>query len=357
MRSALGNIYKDENGVYTVSVELPRDSRTGKRRRLVKTVRGSLKDAERARAKLLTDVGRGDVVCDVIEMKEFWEDHYLPYANKRLRAGTVFGYTKKYKQYIEPRFGNMLLSQIEPIVIDRWLDDLGTDTKRFEAFKMLRQLLSRAVRWNLLTSNPCDRVEVPNKPTYRPEVLTAEEVRIYLEHFRDSPVEAGVLIALGGGLRRSEIVALDWEDITSDGIVTVDNAITSIGGEAKDDKPKTEFSNRRVHLPKFVTKRLNELRSKGPILQNSKGERMHPEKFSHLYAQRRNTLPEGVKRIPLKNLRHTSLTMAIESGVDLLAVSRRAGHSNVSITSAYYVRPHERVDAAAADAMDAFLGA
>ncbi len=292
MRSALGNIYKDENGVYTVSVELPRDHRTGKRRRLYKTVRGSLRDAEQAKAKLLTDIGKGEAVRDAIEMSDFWKNHYLPYVKKRLREGTVFGYEKKYKQYIEPRFGNMLLSQIEPIVIDRWLDDIDTVNKRFEAFKMLRQILSRAVRWNLLDSNPCDRVEIPNKPTYRPEVLTAEEVRIYLEHFRDSPVEAGVLVALGGGLRRSEIVALDWEDITSDGIV---------------------------------------------------------------YAQRRNTLPEGVKRIPLKNLRHTSLTMAIESGVDLLAVSRRAGHSNVSITSAYYVRPHESVDAAAADAMDAFL--
>lgn len=288
----MGNIYKDENGVYTVSVELPRDHRTGKRRRLYKTVRGSLRDAEQAKAKLLTDIGKGEAVRDAIEMSDFWKNHYLPYVKKRLREGTVFGYEKKYKQYIEPRFGNMLLSQIEPIVIDRWLDDIDTVNKRFEAFKMLRQILSRAVRWNLLDSNPCDRVEIPNKPTYRPEVLTAEEVRIYLEHFRDSPVEAGVLVALGGGLRRSEIVALDWEDITSDGIV---------------------------------------------------------------YAQRRNTLPEGVKRIPLKNLRHTSLTMAIESGVDLLAVSRRAGHSNVSITSAYYVRPHESVDAAAADAMDAFL--
>lgn len=356
MRSALGNIYKDENGVYTVSVELPRDHRTGKRRRLYKTVRGSLRDAEQAKAKLLTDIGKGEAVRDAIEMSDFWKNHYLPYVKKRLREGTVFGYEKKYKQYIEPRFGNMLLSQIEPIVIDRWLDDIDTVNKRFEAFKMLRQILSRAVRWNLLDSNPCDRVEIPNKPTYRPEVLTAEEVRIYLGHFRGSPVEAGVLVALGGGLRRSEIVALDWEDITSDGIVTIDNAITSIGGEAKDDKPKTEFSNRRVHLPKFVTKRLNELRGKGPLLQNSKGERMHPEKFSALYAKQRDTLPEGVKRIPLKNLRHTSLTMAIESGVDLLAVSRRAGHSNVAITSAYYVRPHESVDAAAADAMDAFLG-
>ena len=355
MRDALGSIHKDENGVYTVSVELPRDPRTGKRRRAYKTVRGSLKDAERARAKLLTEAGKGEEVRETIEMGDFWDNYYYPYVKKRLRETTVFGYKRKYKQYIETRFGNMLISRIEPIMIDRWLDEYDTPSKRFEAYKMLRQILARAVRWNLLASNPCDRVEVPKKPRYRPEVLTAQEVKAYIKHFKDDPVEAGVLVALGGGLRRSEIVALDWKDITLDGIITVDNAITSIGGEAHDDVPKTEFSTRRVHLPKFVITRLNELRDKGPLLKSSKGERMHPEKFSALFAERRNTLPEGIKRIPLKNLRHTSLTMAIESGVDLLAVSRRAGHSNVSITSAYYVRPHDSVDAAAADAMDDFL--
>ena len=36
-----------------------------------------------------------------------------------------------------------------------------------------------------------------------------------------------------------------------------------------------------------------------------------------------------VKQIPLKNLRHTSLSLSIEAGVDILAVSRRTGHSNV----------------------------
>ncbi len=52
---------------------------------------------------------------------------------------------------------------------------------------------------------------------------------------------------------------------------------------------------------------------------------MKPAVLTHRFIRERDSLPEGVKRISLKNLRHTSLTLAYDSGADLLDVSRRAG--------------------------------
>lgn len=91
------------------------------------------------------------------------------------------------------------------------------------------------------------------------------------------------------------------------------------------------------------------------MVDNIIGMPMNPDNISKYYNDIRDTLPPEVPRIPFKNLRHTSLTLALESGADLLAVSRRAGHSNVGITSAYYLRPDETVDRKTVDSFDALL--
>lgn len=66
-------------------------------------------------------------------------------------------------------------------------------------------------------------------------------------------------------------------------------------------------------------------------------------------------LDPAIPRVPLRDLRHTSLTLALEGGGSLLAVSRRAGHSSPGVTSAFYLRPHESVDVEVADGLGALL--
>lgn len=47
----------------------------------------------------------------------------------------------------------------------------------------------------------------------------------------------------------------------------------------------------------------------------------------------------GLRFVPLKQLRHSHATRVLASGVDAVTVSRRLGHSTVSITDAFYLRP------------------
>lgn len=106
-------------------------------------------------------------------------------------------------------------------------------------------------------------------------------------------------------------------------------------------------------MPNKLLKRLREIAPEsGPIVVNDAGKRYHPDSISHLYAEELKTLPEGVPRITLKNLRHSSLTLAYDESGDLLAVSRRAGHSSTTITARYYVRPQSDRDREVADMMD-----
>ncbi len=357
MRSAQASVVKLGDDRYRVFVEAGRDFATGKRKRKSKTVRGSRKDAERMKVKLLAEIGEVETAQQTMTLNAFFADMYMPDARRRLRKTTWFNYERHYDNLVRPHLGSRHLGEISPYMVTQMVNSIEGQAKRFEAFKMLRQVMRKAVKWELADENPCERVDVPKRPRYSPNVLTAEEANIYIRHFRGHPIEAAVLIAIGGGLRRSEIAALDWRDVSEDGAVEIDDAITTVDGRPHHDTTKTEFSQRIVHLPASITARLNELRGDpgNPVLMES-GHRMNPDRISTLYARHAKKAP-GAKYVPLKNLRHTSLTLALEGGTDLLAVSRRAGHANVSITSAYYLRPSEKLDIAAASSLDGLLGA
>ena len=68
-------------------------------------------------------------------------------------------------------------------------------------------------------------------------------------------------------------------------------------------------------------------------------------------------LSEGLRYVPLRDLRHTHATLMLEAGVDVVVVSRRLGHSTVAITDTHYLRTKRSADQAAASAFDTMLAA
>ncbi len=345
--------YGDGDG-WRVEVCKGRNAITGKKNRKSAVVYGSYKKAVEKKHELLVELGDSDALKSGLTLDAYFERFYLPDAKHRLRPKTVYDYEGKYRTHIQKAFGAMNLSEINPVSIDAWKLTLS-DKMRPKAFQLLHQILEKAVRSDLLTTNPCDRAERPKKSDdYEPDVLPPQFVPTYIELFSGSPIEAAFLLCIGCGLRRSELIALDWEDIT-DGEVEISAGVTTYGGHTHEDKPKSRFGMRTITIPPTIASRLEELRSAGAVVKNSKGERMHPDRLSKLYRKTLEDLPPDVPRVSLKNIRHTSLSLAADAGVDILAISRRAGHSGVGITNRYYLRPDKSVDRATASAMDVLI--
>lgn len=359
MRSAKGSVYKMAEGKWRVTVEAGRDPATGKRVRESKVVRGSRKDAESAKAQMLVRVGDPEAARSRLTVAEYWESVYFPHCRETTREDTQYGYESAYKRFVEKSLGHVRLTKVTPALVRSLIGSIEGANRKKSAYKLVRQMMRYALRMDLVDSDPTARVEPPKTPSYSFEVLDAKQARAYIGHFGrpevDRRAEMAVLLALGGALTRSEMCGLDWEDISPDGSVRVDNAVTATSGSPIDREPKNHFRVRTVHLPRSVAERLDEMRGEGRVFRNDNGAQLDPNRLSRLYRKALETLPEGVPRIPLKNLRHTSLTLALESGTDLLAVSRRAGHASVSTTASFYIRPHESVDIAAAERLDKLL--
>jgi integrase len=77
----------------------------------------------------------------------------------------------------------------------------------------LHDALERAVRWRLLSVNPCDAVGQVKVPRSQPRALDAEEAASLVELLRGHEFERIFRLALGAGMRPGEYTALRWEDI------------------------------------------------------------------------------------------------------------------------------------------------
>lgn len=357
MRRQIGSIQEKGKNLYEVMVTVGVDPKTGNQKRKSKTVRGSRKDAEKALIALLVKAGKGDEYKSEITLDMYWNEIYLPNAKKRLKGRTIAGYINNYNTLIREYLGGIYLHQITPIMIDNWLATFSGDRRRFDAFRALRMILRRAIKDRVLDTDPTLQVDIPKYKKYEPSILTSAEAAKYIELSNGETFEPMILIMLGAGLRCEEVMALRWADITPEGDITVNKAKTYFQGKTYEDSTKTAFSNRIVRLPKSINERLNALRCADDVsvLHNDSGEPLSYSSVAHRYTRWQERLPESITRVPMKDLRHTSLTLTLEGGADLLSVSRRAGHSSTHVTAAYYLRPHRSIDEAAADGLDGLL--
>lgn len=329
----------------------------GKRKRMSKTIRGTRQEAEMLRLKMLAETFSGEV--SKMTVREYIEAVYLPEKLRTSKLATYETYERRCRTFILPALGDVRIASIKVPTVMRWLAGIEGEKRRVEARRMLSMVMHHAMGSGAIESNPAAALGRVTVEVYRPVVLDAEDIEVYLWHFRDTPAEPQVLLAIGGGFRRGEICALNVEDIDpATGIVRVDDAYVAAGeGHMHHERTKTAHGEREVVLPPSILRRLLEIMPEGgPVCHTHDGHRCHPQYLSTAYRRWLERLPEGVPRLPLKNLRHTSLTLAYDSGADILAVSRRAGHASTGITVRYYVRPQGARDRATADAMEEALG-
>lgn len=132
-------------------------------------------------------------------------------------------------------------------------------------YKLLNSIMNKAIKWQYLLHNPvngasdyCPRVERKEK-----EFLNDAEIRRMFTLIETEPLkyQAAAYVAVLGGLRLGEIIALKWTDIDFDtGMLSITKAGQYVSGIGNFEKaPKNDSSNRRILLPKPALEKLREL--------------------------------------------------------------------------------------------------
>jgi integrase len=191
-----------------------------------------------------------------------------------------------------------------------------------------------------------------------------------LATFDATEIGAAVATALGSGLRRGELLALQWGDVDLDaGTVTVHRAIERVDETTRLKEPKTKRSRRTVALPAFVVERLRAHRleqaqrflalglgrpAPQTFIFEREGQPWVPNAFGELF--RRGLANAGLPHIRLHDLRHGFATLMLRAGVDLKTVSSALGHTTLSTTADIYAHVSPALMREAAARLDESLG-
>jgi len=114
----------------------------------------------------------------------------------------------------------------------------------------------------LIARNPSDDLALPR--IRRPEIkaLTEGEIARMLATATGTPVAVPLLVLVGTGMRRGELLGLRWRDIDLDGgTLVVAQTAQEAYKELHFKEPKTAKSRRRITLPGVVVEALRAQRT------------------------------------------------------------------------------------------------
>jgi len=238
----------------------------------------------------------------------------------------------------------------------------------------LRKALEAAVRKGMLARNPADLADSPRMPPrdVTVDVWTADELSRFIEATRTDRLAAVWRLAAMSGLRRSELVGLQWPDIDLDGgWLSIRRSVVIVdGGPPHVKAPKTAKSRRTVELDNRTVSALRGWRraqlgerlragdawtSGEWVVADELGAYLRPDWLGKRFVALSRAA--GLRTITIRQLRHSHATALLSAGESPKVVQERLGHSSISVTLDVYsaVLPNMQRDAVErlADTFDA----
>lgn len=355
----------------------------GTRCKKTKTIHGTRKDAEIALAEFITEVNRGLVPeGKSITFEEFFYIWDAKYASKELAPKTYSRYIGILKSRILPYLGSFPLDKIKPTDLMNFYDMLENDTqiKRIaknngqrtlkplspktilEHHRLISAMLQNAVYWQLLPSNPARRVKPPKTKKPKMEFFNDDECKVLIQSLMELTgsnlkYKAAILLDIFSGVRRGELIGLEWSDVDfKNETININKSTQYLPENGIFDKDtKTECSNRIVPIPNYITKTLLEYKewydeqkdilgdkwiNSNKLFIQDDGKPMYPDTIGKWFKPYIEKL--GLPIIKFHGIRHTNATLMIANNVDIATVSARLGHASINTTIKYYVHPLEK---------------
>lgn len=229
-------------------------------------------------------------------------------------------------------------------------------------------VLDYAFRFGIVPANPCKRVTVPTAAPPERECYTIEEAQTFLESLNSAPTKyrAFFVLAIYGGLRRGELLGLEWKDIDFQSqIIKIQRTSQYLKERGTfTDETKTKKSRRTLKLPSCVFDVLKDHRvgqmegqllmgdrwkGTGRLFTREDGTPMHPNTPYHWL--QRFCLETNQRFLGVHAFRHLNASLLINHGVDAKTVSASLGHSQVTTTLNIYAHTFEEAQARASEAV------
>lgn len=377
-----GHIEKRGRNTWRIRIDLGTGA-NGKRVRSDHRFRGTKKEAEAELARLVHELNTGAFVEPSKMYVRDYLERWLQDTKPRVAARTHERYEQIVLLHLTPALGHHLLTRLHPLHIETYYreaqehgrtrpDSRGSGLSAqtvLHHHRVLREALQRAVRLNLLASNPADRVQPPRASRQEMHALDEVGTARLLAAADGTDLYAPVALAVTTGLRRGELLALRWADLDLDArTLTVCRSLEQTKDGLRFKEPKTAKSRRAVALPLLAVEALKahrkeqaELRlafgaaykDQDLVFSMPEGGPWRPMRLTDRF--RRLCAKHGVD-LTLHELRHSHASQLLKSGIPVKVVSERLGHSTAMLTLNTYSHVLAGQQEEAAAAVDQALG-
>lgn len=353
----------------------------GKQIRKTKTVIAKNKrEAERLLHKWSAEIEGGNYI-DPSNMTfsafvERWKENY---AEKNLAPATYDTYNNILHSTFIPSIGKKKLSKIGTFDLVQLFHDIGEERHlkpgTLQKYKnCISNIFNRAIEWKIIPNNPAAGVHASKGIHTSKEAFDEQEMNYILECSKKEDLywHAAVRLALELGMRRGEIVALEWNQIDfNKKIITIKQSMTlnqrsddrrTLKGTKTDRWRTVPMSDELAELLKALSKEkkkemagMAELYHGGKhffVITDETGQPFRPDSISKRW--RRFRMKYHIRELSFHSLRHTSATWLLNRGVSPKVIQERLGHRDIKTTLNVYSHVLPTTGRNTADMFDMF---
>ena len=348
-----------KNGKYYAEVAVGGKTEGGavKRTRRVAKTRAGAKRIER---ELKHQLDRGLPIPRADTTVESFLNDWLKVMNHSNRASnTKTSYSQIVRDHVIPCVGHHRLINLHQSHVNHMVKTIGGKGLGANSQRLARRTLSVALTYaernDLVIRNVAKLSDPLSAPIRRELFIQPDQIKDLFAGLVGHRYEDIYILLAHTGVRRGEALAVKWSDIHLDDDppwLLIERSYTNESGKYVIKKPKTKTSNREVPISPDLQECLRERK-----------KRVHDEQFLdqntniddnfvfaayNSYPPRGDTVTKqlatagqlaGIPHLGPHQLRHLHSTMLLEQGLDINAVSKHLGHSNISTTANIYAHP------------------
>lgn len=324
----------------------------GNKRKAEAFLREKIAEYERMEGIVQTDI----LFADYIR-------HWLTHIARKVDEVTMQGYKTLADGHILPYFDQkkVPVRSLDHTMIQRYMDEKyqngrldgkgGLSPRSLRLHKnIISQALDLAVQSKLIPANPCQFVELPQNVRYESTFYNAKQLQDLFKAFQGDELLPLVKITALYGLRRSELLGLQWDSIDFERkTMTIRHTVSKVTEVVAKDKTKNASSRRSFPLTaeaEAIFRRAKELEQQNRaafgreyqensyIFKWPDGHPYSPDYISHHFAK--VLKKQGLPHIRFHELRHSCASMLLDMGFTLKDVQEWLGHSDIKMTANIY---------------------
>lgn len=293
-------------------------------------------------------------------LRQYADAVYMPSKELQLSENARSSYRMFLDRHILPVLGDCLLTEITPAMIKKLLFDFQragyANATQVKLYNILRSVFDMAYMDDSIPISPMLKVKRPAPQKGEAgqleseKAFTAKELSHVLTCAAQEPLKwrAYINLASDTGARRGELCGLQWADIDwGAGSIAIRRNLQYTAQKGVYETSPKNGRARSVDIGPETLSMLRQLReeqaasciSKWVFTQDEAPAPMHPQSPTRYFKKfgERYSFPDFHPH----KLRHSSASIALTSGADVVSVSERLGHSDTAVTLRMYAHANE----------------